>query len=302
MNKIAFLMMLFSTSALATPRIQNEDVKSLANLYAAVLTTTGNISSISACITSIGSTTGLAVGQFVYDLTVPSHITVGTTIVGLPGSCAVGQVQMSANANNTATGDTVTFGGQMSQLINDTKVYVTANGLNEQLSTAITNGQLSGGGGGSIRWTETTNSPIPLVEFANLSYLFTSGAAQSLYTLIQLPSNFPGSQQVKMYVSSYTPDTSGNALMQSIATLYRNATDATNSITNQRTSTNTAITVPGTARAPFTAVLDLTDSTGKINGVSVSANDMIQVQLTRGTDTAPSDLHVMADAAIVTFH
>jgi hypothetical protein len=38
-------------------------------------------------------------------------------------------------------------GGSASQLINDTKIYVTANGLNKQLSQAIADGEIGGGGG-----------------------------------------------------------------------------------------------------------------------------------------------------------
>jgi hypothetical protein len=41
-----------------------------------------------------------------------------------------------------------TAGGTAAQLLNDTKVYVTANGINSQLSSAITNGQLGGSGTG----------------------------------------------------------------------------------------------------------------------------------------------------------
>jgi len=39
-------------------------------------------------------------------------------------------------------------GGSASQLPNDTKIYVTANGLNKQLSQAITDGDIGGGGDG----------------------------------------------------------------------------------------------------------------------------------------------------------
>ena len=138
------LTMVFGCApAFARGRIQNADIKSLTDLKTAALTTTGNISSASACITSPGSTTGLAVGQYVYDSTVPANITLGTTIAGLPGTCSAGQIQMSANAAATATGNTLTFGGPISELINDSKIYVGTNGINDQLSNAISNGVLS---------------------------------------------------------------------------------------------------------------------------------------------------------------
>lgn len=43
-------------------------------------------------------------------------------------------------------------GGTQAQLLNDTKIYVTANGINSQLSSAITSGQLGGGGGGGVNF------------------------------------------------------------------------------------------------------------------------------------------------------
>lgn len=52
-------------------------------------------------------------------------------------------------------------GGTASQLINDTKIYVTANGLNEQLSSAITNGDI-----GSVK-TVTATSPLASSGGAN---------------------------------------------------------------------------------------------------------------------------------------
>lgn len=41
-------------------------------------------------------------------------------------------------------------GGSASQLLNDTKIYVTANSINQQLSTAIQSGLIGGGGGSSL--------------------------------------------------------------------------------------------------------------------------------------------------------
>jgi hypothetical protein len=40
-------------------------------------------------------------------------------------------------------------GGTSAQLLNDTKIYITGGGINKQLSTAITNGDIGGGGGNS---------------------------------------------------------------------------------------------------------------------------------------------------------
>jgi hypothetical protein len=140
-----FLLILFLGSmALAAGKVQNEDVKSLSDITSATLTTTGNLSNGTNCITSLGSTAGLSVGLHIYDTTVSSNIPPGTTIAGLPGTCSASQIQMSQNSNATATADTITFGGQISQLINDSKIYVSANGIDDTLSNAISNGAISG--------------------------------------------------------------------------------------------------------------------------------------------------------------
>jgi hypothetical protein len=57
----------------------------------------------------------------------------------------------------------------------------------------------------------------------------------------------------------------------------------------------------GTVNIPQNVTFDLTDSTGKINGVSVAANNYIIVQLTRGTDTGTSDLSALVYDCELTF-
>jgi hypothetical protein len=128
-------------------KIQNEDVKTFAELKSANGSITGNLTSGSACITSPSSIAGLSAGLYAYDTTNPTFIPAGARIIAIPGTCSAGQIQLSAVAAGTATGDTITFGGQLSQLINDSKIYVTANGINQDLSSAITSGLIGGGGG-----------------------------------------------------------------------------------------------------------------------------------------------------------
>lgn len=133
-------LLLIPATAFAIGRVQNEDVKSLTDIKTSVLTTTGNLSSGSPCVSSIGSTLHLATGQFAYDSTTPARIAAGTTIVGLPGTCSAGQVKLSANPLTNGTGDTITFGGQPSQLINDSKLWITGGSLNKQFNLSIADG------------------------------------------------------------------------------------------------------------------------------------------------------------------
>ena len=144
---LPILMVLQTTSSFAGGRIQNEDVKSLSDITAAVLTTTGNLTSTSVCIASPASVAGVTAGLFVYDTTHSTYIPSGTTVVGVPGTCSAGQIQMSAAAAGTATGDTITFGGQASRLINDTKIWASSVTPTQTLASAISTGAIGGTAG-----------------------------------------------------------------------------------------------------------------------------------------------------------
>lgn len=74
---------------------------------------------------------------------------------------AVGKIQ---NEDVKTLAQLLSAGGVMSQLINDTKIYVTAKGLNEQLSTAIENGDIGSGGGGGGGVSLLTGSDNPGFE------------------------------------------------------------------------------------------------------------------------------------------
>jgi hypothetical protein len=47
--------------------------------------------------------------------------------------------------------------------------------------------------------------------------------------------------------------------------------------------------------------LDLTNATGQINSFSVSAGDILKVELTRGTDTDTADIRFLPSATEVKF-
>jgi hypothetical protein len=92
-------------------------------------------------------------------------------------------------------------------------------------------------------------------------------------------------------------------LIQSVATLIRAETDAISSITNQRTSTNSAVTLAaGTVNEPQRVTLDLTSSIGEINSVAVSAGDLILVALQRAdSDTSTAAAYFIEQSAEATF-
>lgn len=66
-------------------------------------------------------------------------------------------------------------GGTASQLPNDTKIYVTANSINKQLSQAIIDGDI--GGGGAL----TTNSPQTLTNGGVVSFAAPTKPRQCVF-------------------------------------------------------------------------------------------------------------------------
>lgn len=160
-----------------------------------------------------------------------------------------------------------------------------------------------GGGGAVIFQPLTGNAMTPLVEYNSDVWLAESGQAQELFAEVWVPANYSTGKQIKMYVPWYSPDVTGTGLVRTQATLTR-AGDAASSTTNQRTATNAAVNL---ATAPLvdklqSAVCDLTDATGLINGVAVTAGSLIIVKLYRDTDTATSDIRVKAKGVGVTFY
>jgi hypothetical protein len=157
-------------------------------------------------------------------------------------------------------------------------------------------------GAGQLVWvTPVANAPTETFENNNQSYLYESGLAQELYTTIRVPETYTAGNQINLKVPYYSPDSSGTALLSCVATLIRVSTDDIDSTTNQRTSTNAATTL-NNANLALSHTCDLTSSTGTINSVAVSAGDLIIVKLTRGTDTATSDIRALINAAEVTFY
>lgn len=159
-----------------------------------------------------------------------------------------------------------------------------------------------GGGGGALVWVEDSLSPVPDIASGMQVYRYEAGLTQSLFTVIRVPASYSSGSPINLRLTFHSASTSGNALIQSVATLIRPGTDAISSTTNQRTSTNAAVTLSGaTANIPQAVTLDLSSASGQINAVNVSAGDLIRVELRRGTDTATGDVVVPVYAAEVTF-
>lgn len=168
----------------------------------------------------------------------------------------------------------------------------------------IVGGSGGGGVGGSpLKWSEQEATAILTSNNGLEAYEFEDAQTQYLYAFVKVPSGFTQGNQIFLNSLFYTPATTGNVLMQTLTTLIRVGTDAFDSTTNQHTSTNSAITVNGTANVGTAVQADLTDASGLINGVAVSPGDLLLVRLERdtATDTAADTAFVLAEASEVQY-
>lgn len=199
--------------------------------------------------------------------------------------------QSGQNITISATGNVTSIAASGNAGVTGAVVLVAGTGV--QLSEAGQNitisatGALGGGGGGSLQWVEGSNSPTPIQEYGNWVYTFDAGLAQQLTTSIKVPSSYSSGSPVNLIMPVYSTDTTGNLLFQTVSTLIRSGTDAMSSTTNQRTSTNSAITLSaGTNNKPQVVTFDLSSSIGQINAVNISSGDLILITFKRGTDTS----------------
>lgn len=133
----------------------------------------------------------------------------------------------------------------------------------------------------AVDWTEGVDSPLVSIRNGLTVYDFDATLGQFLTTAFRVPQSYAQAQiLLKMLWSSM--DTQNTVLFQTVTTLIRAGTDQINSTTNQRTSTNAAVTMSSAKQnIPQALSCDLTDSTGKINGVTVSAGDLLIVKFQR---------------------
>jgi len=85
----------------------------------------------------------------------PLNLILATVLAFGPNAFAKGKIQ---NEDVKTLTEITYAGGTAAQLINDSKIYVTAQGINEQLSSAIENGRIGGAGaGGGVNLLATSN-------------------------------------------------------------------------------------------------------------------------------------------------
>lgn len=156
--------------------------------------------------------------------------------------------------------------------------------------------------GGSIQWVESVLSPLPSVDNNIQVYGYEASLSQSVYALVRVPNSYASGSPINLRTTFYSSDTTGTGLIQTVSTLIRAGVDAITSTTNQRTSTNTAVSLSvSTVNIPQSIVCDISSSTGTINSIQVSAGDLLLISLTRGTDTSTQEIKVPVYGAEITF-
>lgn len=106
----------------------------------------------------------------------------------------------------------ISAGATASSLLNDTKIYVTANGINKKLSSAITAGDIGGGSGKSY----LTNSNFENSTVATGWTVTNSTATAETTEIVE------GAQSIKLALSSQTGDLLVQSVTPSIKTTGQN--------------------------------------------------------------------------------
>lgn len=131
-------------------------------------------------------------------------------------------------------------------------------------------------------------APVDSFEFNDLVLLFTQSLQQSCLVYFKVPSSYLAGKQITAKLGFYSPSASNNFKFKLDSYLVRKNQDAIDSTANLNTSNSADIT--NTVAKQFREVaFVLTDSTGKINGVSVSPGDLIKLVLTRVAPTGTED-------------
>ena len=113
-----------------------------------------------------------------------------------------------------------------------------------------------------------------------------------------MPETYSAGSQIKLFLHRYSTDTTNTVLLAANTYLVRTGTDAMDSVVNAHPSANAATALPGTAKIPQKIEIPLTSLTGTVNGVAVSAGDLLRIELSRGTDTSTIECRVLTSTEV----
>ncbi len=247
--------------------------------------------------------------QVAYDSTMTSRWKLGLT-GDLREVVTVSHTQNLTN--KTLTGSTVVTPTRL-DLKQDTESNLTT------YATTATNGQLcfatdskvayqvidgelvplgAGGGGVSLNWKAGSNAPInSLVDGIELKD-FDNVSSQELFAVLAVPQSYRvGKPIIIKGADFYCASVTGNVFFRTVSALL-NSTQVLGTYTNTHTSTNSQVTVSGTAnRKTAVGNLQITNATGQINGVAVQPGDKIRIRIFR--DNAAESSSAAQDARLI---
>jgi len=215
--------------------------------------------------------------------------------------CSFDELTVILYGHNTGDGELTRLTGATSPALGDFTIEATPGSLTTGVRVTNNSGGAEdiaviilhsgggsaggGGGGGGLAWNDEGLAPaLKAQENGQQVYKYEAAAGQTLSVFLKVPSTYTAGKQVKMLLALYSPSSSNTILLRTTAYLIQKGVDAVSSVANSRISTNVAIT--NTLADQYREIeVDLSDSSGQINGVSVSPSDLIKVNLVRGTDT-----------------
>ncbi|MHA2066261.1 MAG: hypothetical protein ACXABY_17965 [Candidatus Thorarchaeota archaeon] len=180
------------------------------------------------------------------------------------------------------------------------KRYFKSDGLMYNLDSAGTESAIGGGGGGgSLVGFPDTNAPIEEIQSGFLVLAFEEALSQDYFYTFHVPSGYTAGNQLSLKIKFFpggVPGGGDTILFSAVTTLIQDG-DSPTSTTNQHSSTNTAVATVSTG--VYADTIDLTDASGQINSVAVAVNDMIKIQVSRGTDVLTEDAYYIKGGELV---
>lgn len=164
----------------------------------------------------------------------------------------------------------------------------------------------AGGGGTSLNWNDSGNAPvINWVDGFKLGD-FDNTSSQELYAILTVPSSYRAGKPIKLKSGTFfCPSTSGNVLFKTATALIQGSS-VLGTYPNIKTSSNSQVAVSGVANtANAIGDLDLTDSSGQINGIAVAAGHKLRIRIYRDnaseTSGASENARLVVDSFEPTF-
>jgi len=156
-----------------------------------------------------------------------------------------------------------------------------------------------GGGGVSLNWYKPTIGPVTeFIEGFKFESFDYQNPDQELYCLLSVPTSYRAGKPIKLKKGKFFCDFTGaEVFLRSVSTLI-NSSYVLGAAGNTHNSTNTSQLLNTTQNGLNNLQdLDLTDSLGKINGVSVEPGDKILIKLFRNSSAEGSS--AFADARLL---